>query len=100
LDLRTIAGNIDPEAVNRFHKATPLTGSLDPIAEISKLKNLPQHHWIGSADTIIPLSVVQNFAKKIGDSSCIKVSVFPGVTHNHGWEDHWSKLVLAPPEVC
>ena len=100
LDLRTLAGNLDPEAVNHFHKTMPLTGSLDPIADLSRITKVPQHHFIGSDDKVVPPSVVQNFPKKLKDSPCVKVSVLPGVTHSRGWEERWSELVSIPTETC
>ena len=90
--LRTIAGNLNPEAVNRYHEASPLTGSLDPLQQVSKIADLPQIHYVGAADKVIPPFIAQDFIKNFPNSSCVRVNVVPNVTHSTGWEEHWHAL--------
>ena len=91
--LRTIAGNLDPEAVNRYHKVDPLAGSLNPMDVAAKLSNLPQLHFIGTQDNMVPPFISQNFKQKMGKSECIQVIEYKGVTHYKGWKERWLEML-------
>ncbi len=98
--LRTVAGNLNHVAVNKYHNVNNLDDSLNPIDVAEKLASLPQYHFAGTADEIIPLSVIEEFAKKSENgNSCVKVSSVNGATHSSGWQENWSKL-LAQPVSC
>ena len=96
VSLRTLAGNLDPGAVNAFHEASPLTGSLDPMTSAQKISNVPQRHFIGSKDAVIPSFVVQNFTRASGNDRCIQVTPVPGATHHSGWTENWKELLKLP----
>ncbi len=98
--LRTVAGNLDHVAVNKFHNVDNLDDSLNAIDVAEKLASLPQYHFAGVADEIIPVSVIKSFAEKSENGSgCIKVSAVNGATHYSGWKEHWTEL-LAQPVAC
>lgn len=101
ITLRTVAGNLDHVAVHRFHKIkTNLDNSLNPIDVAGKLANLPQYHFAGEKDEIVPLSVTQEYAEKSENGSgCVKVKIVNGVTHRVGWKEKWREL-LALPVSC
>lgn len=92
VELITIAGNLDTDAVNRYHHVSPLKGSLNPISYAKEIANIPQIHYLGSEDKIIPLFVAENFKKASGPSANIRVKVIPGATHSHGCRSKWQKL--------
>lgn len=96
-DIRTLAGNVDPEAVNLHHNVAPLTGSLNPLDNLSLIRGLPQQHYIGSNDTIVPVRILRDYLVKLGNPPTAKLTVLPGVTHNDGWERHWGAVVGRPP---
>lgn len=96
VSLRTIAGNLDPEAVNRYHKVDSLAGSLNPMDVAAKLFNLPQRHFIGADDKTVPPFISQNFKQKIGRSKCIQLIEYKGVTHYKGWKKHWPDILKLP----
>jgi hypothetical protein len=93
ISLRTIAGNLDTEAVALYHKVSPLTGSLNPMDVAKKIKDLPQRHFVGSKDAVIPISVVQSFIKRAGDADDERITVVDGATHSKGWREHWQELL-------
>ncbi len=94
--LRTVAGNLDTEAVNRHHGVSPLKRSLNPIDAAEKVKNLPQHHFAGSKDTVVPSFIVESFLKRAGDQDGRRFTIVDGVSHTRGWSERW-KLLLAVP---
>ena len=94
--LRTIAGNLDCDAVSEWNKVSPLNGSLNPIDAAEKLKGIPQRHFAASDDKIIPLYITRSFAKRAGDEKHESVTIVKGTTHYSGWENKWQKLLDMP----
>ncbi len=97
--LRTVAGNLDPEALNRHFGVSPLTGSLNPADYAAALARVPQHHFVGREDQVIPAFVAGGFARKAGDTRCIRISAIDGASHETGWPERWRKL-LSLPVAC
>jgi poly(3-hydroxybutyrate) depolymerase len=77
--IQTIAGNLDPYAWVQLKNLSPLTGSDDPLKGAARLSNIPQRHFIGAADTIIPASLTQGYLRKV-QPACAEVVTLPG-TH-------------------
>ena len=96
VSLKTVAGNLDPAAVKVYHEVSPLEGSLDPLGVASKISKIPQRHYIGERDDVVPSSIVQNFSRASGNDRCIKVTRVPGATHQVGWAERWEDLLKLP----
>lgn len=96
--LRTVAGNLDPEAVNRHHRVSPLTDLQNPMDEAEKLRNLPQRHFTGSRDTVVPSGIAQSFLKRTGNRHCGGITVVEEAAHASGWRKLWKELLAMP--VC
>lgn len=94
--LRTVAGNLDPEALNRHFGVTPLTGSLNPADHAAALSQIPQHHFVGRDDRVVPGFIASGFAKKAGDTRCIRITAIDGASHESGWTERWRKLLSLP----
>ncbi len=89
LSLRTVAGNLDSEAVNRFNRVSPMPASLNPVDVAARLTGLPQRHLTGSADRRVPPFIAEGFVAALGPSRCATVTVVPGASHESGWEKVW-----------
>jgi hypothetical protein len=90
--LRTVAGNLDPNGLNEYHEVSPLDKpSLDPM-EVS----IPQYHFTGSEDSIVPAFIADNFSGKEGNSSCVHVRSVAGADHVNGWTEIWPQLLALP----
>jgi hypothetical protein len=96
--LRTVAGNLDPDEVNRYHRVSPLEGSLNPMDVAESLRDFPQRHFVGSGDTIIPPSVARSFVKRTGRQNTEAITVVEGATHTEGWREKWRSLLTMPPQ--
>lgn len=96
LSLRTVAGNLDTEAVNRLHRVSPMPDSLNPIAVAARLRRLPQWHFSGGADRIVPPPIAAAFAAAVG-GSCVHLSIQPGMSHNGDWAQIWPALLAKTP---
>lgn len=92
--LRTVAGNLDPDAVNASHSIPPLKESLNPIEYAPALAHLPQRHFIGTKDKTIPSSVARSFARRAGDDACVHITEVDGADHGSGWSERWENLLL------
>ncbi len=97
--LRTVAGNLNHEEVTRYHRTSPLKGSLNPIDVAPSLARLPQRHFVGEKDRVVPPFIARSFARRLGDNRCIQITEVKGGTHKTGWRKYWRGL-LAMPVVC
>ncbi|WP_421507431.1 alpha/beta hydrolase [Erwinia rhapontici] len=94
--LRTVAGNLDMDEVNRLHHASPMPQSLNAKDVAPTLAGLPQIHFSGSEDRVVPHSVAQGYADA-SHSSCVQIVEVPGLTHGGHWETHWAALLAQQP---
>ena len=95
--LRTVAGNLDPKGLNKYHKVSPLAeGSLDPMEVAGKLSSIPQYHFVGADDPMVPAFLTASFAEKARDSPCVHVRSIRGVDHVKGWAEAWPRLLELP----
>ena len=94
--LRTIAGNLDHEAVNHYHKVDLLKGSLNPIDFAAKISHIPQRHFASANDSIIPISIAKSFAEKIGDQRSESITIVEETSHTTGWQKVWPSLINIP----
>lgn len=94
----TIAGNLDHVRFNQYHKVRPMIGSLNPIDVVMKVRNIPQVHYSGGEDTIVPSFITDNFVQA-AHSSCVKQEIIPKISHDSGWGKSWS-YILGTPVTC
>jgi len=95
--LRTVAGNLDPDGLNEYHEVSPLDeDSLDPMEVAEKLSAIPQYHFTGSEDPIVPAFIAEHFAEKSGGGGCIHVERVNGADHVNGWVEAWPRLLALP----
>lgn len=52
--LMTVAGNLDPDEVNRHHRVSPLKDSQNPMEMAGLLRGLPLRHFVGSQTPLSP----------------------------------------------
>lgn len=91
--LMTVAGDLNHVALNQHHHTSPLTGSLNPTDVAHKLKHLPQQHWCGTKDTIVPFWIANQFSEKINNPTRCQVHRLDGAEHHAGWVENWSKII-------
>lgn len=94
--LRTVAGNLDHEALNRMHGVSPMPRSLNAADVASQIAHIPQHHFIGEWDEVITPAVYDSFRAAAGPSTCMRSSMVREVDHETGWVNIWPTLLKAP----
>ncbi len=77
----TIAGVLDHAAWTSYHKDKPLTDSDNLLAYRSVFKMIPQHHFAGGKDNVVPPKLIEDFVQ---DPE--RVTVVPKATHNSGYK--------------
>lgn len=87
--LMTVAGDLDHKALSDFHHTTPQPESLNPINIATQLSALPQIHYSGEQDVIVPPFIAASFIAKQGKFNCAKQIVLKKVGHHKGWVDAW-----------
>ena len=94
--IRTVAGNLDTEFVNRLHGVSAMPESMNPIDMASRVATIPQRHFSGADDTVVPPDVAQRFARAAG-GRCAQTNTVPGVAHDTGWAEQWPALLALTP---
>jgi dienelactone hydrolase len=80
----TIAGNVDPLAWIELHNLTPLGDAVNPLDFAARLSGLPQRHFVGAKDKVVPPVLAKAFVRKI-EARCADI-VETQSTHEDGWE--------------
>jgi pimeloyl-ACP methyl ester carboxylesterase len=97
--LVTVAADLDLAEWVRLQDLAPLSGSLDPAADTGAIRSLPQVHFVGGADRVVPPQVVQSFVRRFRPDSPVRTVVEPGFDHGCCWSAAWPELLkqLEPP---
>ena len=93
--LITVAGTLDHEAWTRHHRVSSLVQSLNPADYAERIASLPQYHFIGAKDKIVPSLVYDSYARRLGAGHRSKSLLIPGFTHKCCWEQKWQQLLSA-----
>jgi len=91
--LVTVAGNLDHELWTRHHRISPLSGSLNPADRAPVLAALPQWHFTGAQDDIIPPEVVRAYIERLPRDASATHTVEPAFDHRCCWVEAWPGLI-------
>ncbi len=96
--LRTVAGNLNPEVVYAAKGQVMAPDSILAPAIAPALTSVPQHHFVGAGDEIIPPTVYHAFRQKMGPSECVHYTLVQDADHERGWVEKWPELLKATTE--
>jgi hypothetical protein len=96
--LRTVAGNLDHVEVNRLHQVSAMPASLNAIDFARQVAAIPQIHFSGAGDSVVPAAIAQRFVAAAGPR-CAQARVVPGMSHESDWDRLWPTLLAISP-VC
>ncbi len=88
--VQTVAGNLDHAAWSAWHGVTPLAGSLDAADALPKIARLPQVHWVGRDDQVVPAALIRALLARQGLAAHLR-EVDAG--HADGWRERWPALL-------
>ena len=93
ISIRTIAGNTDTTAFNAFHNVSPPPpNALNPASFITKTASIPQIHFVGENDTIVPEQLANAYQSRLPPSNCSKILSILNTDHISGWPEHWQAM--------
>lgn len=85
--LGSVAGNLNVGAWTSRHNLSPLDKSLEPLQAAPLLHGIPQRHYAGKDDNVIPPELSQSFCKATGQiDACTTI---PAITHGGAWQKVW-----------
>ena len=95
--LVTIAAPLDSKAFTDYHHVTPLYESLDPLTIAGRIALLPQIHYSGGEDEIVPPMIAANFIRHMPADGCAQQIVLPDMNHHADWASRWRELAAHRP---
>ena len=97
VSIRTVAGNLNVERFSAIHDVSPLSGSLNPATVAKHTAGIPQLHFTGGRDKVVPHAIYESFLRAAGPPRCIRNIVVADAAHETGWRERWPQLVAAVP---
>ncbi|MDR1079625.1 MAG: serine hydrolase family protein [Deltaproteobacteria bacterium] len=91
LTLVTVAGLLDTEWWVQTRGYRPLTGSLNPADRLESILNVPQIHFYGTLDRVIPPEMSRVFASKGAFTRLARFGV--ETDHYNAWTRAWRDLL-------
>jgi pimeloyl-ACP methyl ester carboxylesterase len=91
--MTTVAGNLDTDAWVRLYGLEPLSESVNPASVTGSIRNIPQIHYVGGKDDVIPRTISQSFLQKMGSPNKAKVIELPNYGHVCCWTERWTELL-------
>ncbi len=87
--LVTVAGLIDTARWLSHHKLSPLDIEKNPAALIDQIADIPQWHFVGADDQVIPPAIALRWTAAASNYPTIHVVEVPDTTHHCCWTDVW-----------
>ena len=94
--IRTVAGNLDDEFVNRLHDVSSMPESKNAIEVANEVASIPQVHFSGAEDQVVPPAVAERFVARTG-SRCARVVTVADMGHDSNWSSRWPALLSDLP---
>lgn len=95
--LKTVASPLDIAAFTNHHQVSPLAGSLNPASDVAALTRLPQIHYMGEDDEIVPPEINRAAIAQLDAEGCAELRVLRDVEHGDGWRSAWPSLADETP---
>ena len=97
--IRTVAGNINHNALTQLLNISNLSKSLNFYPIVEKTNKVPQVHYYGLEDKTVPNQLQISYKNQNVDNKCINIKSV-NATHDNGWEDFWSANSSILPKRC
>ena len=93
LQVVTVAGMLDTLAWTRMNDMPPLALSLNPADWVGRLAGVPQLHFVGADDDVVPVAVARAYAARFPPGQTPPVRVVAGQDHECCWAEKWPELL-------
>jgi pimeloyl-ACP methyl ester carboxylesterase len=91
LTVVTVAGLLDTDWWVKTRNYYPLLQSLNPAERAVEINKLPQIHFYGTKDNIIPPEMSMNYAARAPFMNLQRVPI--PTSHGRGWKERWKTLL-------
>lgn len=92
ISFRTIAGNLDNKKFAQIHHVAPMDKPTTK-ENFEYLSRIPQIHFVGVEDEIIPKEIVKSYLSKMSYRGCATTVMVKKATHTSGWKEGWKRLL-------
>jgi len=89
----TIGANLDHARWTDLHHVTALTGSLNAADFAGAVQRIPQVHYLGGRDDIVPTPVVESYMAGMTDHSQASIRIEAEFDHECCWVEAWPRLL-------
>ena len=93
LSLRTVAGNLNHKLQSEIHGVSLMPNSLNARDIAAQINHIPQIHYVGEADKVVPQSIADSYLKASDYASEVQVKTITDVSHQKGWDKVWLSLL-------
>ncbi len=98
--LRTVAGDLNPKFVDNVNIPNVSENAVLATNYSARLAKVPQHHFVGAADTIVTPGTYHSYRQAIGLSDCMHYSLIQDADHTRGWVEKWPQLRAVEPQCA
>ncbi len=85
----TIAGILDTKTDAMYRDEDIFTDSVNPANETYLLSRIPQVHYVGGKDKVVPIIFTQNFVKKLPNPISVQIKRLSNADH-----ENWNEFKL------
>ena len=96
LSIRTVAGNLDHSLQSNMHNVSQMPYSLNAKNVAKSIEHIPQLHFVGGKDKIVPQKIYESYKSASDQSDCVKLKFVDTASHTDGWESVWKSLLSMP----
>ena len=96
--VKTVAGYIMRASLNRSKGVPTNYAQTDPFSNIQNVVSIPQVHFSGSRDRVIPTAFVREFSNKVNELGGCSRHIEVASGHLSDWEQLWSRLIVERPK--
>lgn len=82
--LFTVASPLDLAGWAAHHRVSPLSQSLTPMDDLDRLRSIPQIHFSGGNDDVVPPAIGASFLRRLG-GGCARQRVIDDFDHQCCW---------------
>lgn len=93
----TVAGNLNTSFFANYHAISPLLESENPSNYSYEVEHIPQIHFVGVDDVIVPRILIDSYVSHLSNNKCVKV-VEIQASHYLEWEAIWPDLHALEPD--
>ena len=88
--LITVASPLDHRHWTELMGISDLEDSLNPVDVVDKLIHVPQVHWVGEKDRVVPKAVADQFISRFPANAKPKLILVPEYDHSCCWPESWA----------